>query len=100
MTIDELYREMERATGRRIVRLPITRSLAKLAIEEIPGIYRLLRIPSGAFDYLTQPTQYLTDHTRADLDGTGVECPALPTYLPTLVDFMRRHPEVGSSAMA
>jgi thioester reductase-like protein len=99
LTIDELYREMERATGRRIVRVPITRSLAKLAIEKIPGVYQLLRIPSGAIDYLTQPTRYLTDHARADLGGTGIECPALTSYLPTLIDFMRSHPEVGSAAM-
>jgi thioester reductase-like protein len=100
LTIDELYRELERVTERRIVRFPLTLRLAKLAIEKIPGVYRLLRIPSCAFDHLTHPTRYLTDHTRADLDGTGIECPALPTYLPTLVDFMRRHPEVDSSAMA
>lgn len=99
LTVDELYREMGRAMGRRIMRVPITRWLAKVAIEKIPGVYQLLRIPSGAIDYLTQPTQYLTDHARADLGGTGVTCPALPSYLPTLVDFMRRHPEVGSAAM-
>jgi thioester reductase-like protein len=99
LTVDELYGEMERATGRRIVRVPITRWLAKLAIERTPGAYQLLRIPSGAIDYLAQPTQYLTDNARADLDGTGLACPVLPSYLPTLVDFMRRHPEVSSAPM-
>ena len=86
---------MERATGRRIVRVPITRSLAKLAIEKIPGVYQLLQIPSGTIDYLTQPTQYLTDHARADLGGTGTECPALTCFLPTLIDFMRSPPRGG-----
>jgi thioester reductase-like protein len=99
LTVDELFREMARATGRRVVRVPITRRMAKLAIERVPGVYRLLRIPSDAVDYMTLPTHYLTDHTRADLDGTGVTCPPLPSYLPTLVEFMRRHPDLGAAAM-
>ena len=52
-----------------------------------------------AVDYMTLPTHYLSANTQADLDGTGVSCPPLPSYLPTLVDFMRRHPDVGSAAM-
>jgi len=99
LTVDELYSEIERATGLRIVRVPITRWLAKLAVDMTPGAYQLLRIPSCAVDYLTQPTQYLTDFARADLAGTGAACPALASYLPTLVDFMRRHPDLGSEAI-
>ena len=99
LTVDELYREMGRATGRRVLRVPLTRRLAKLAIEKLPGVYQVMRIPSDAVDYLTLPTHYLSANTQADLDGTGVGCPPLPSYLPTLVDFMRRHPDVGSAAM-
>ncbi|MEZ5141055.1 MAG: SDR family oxidoreductase [Acidimicrobiales bacterium] len=99
LTVDELYREMGRATGRRIIRLPLTRRIAKFAIEKVPGVYGLMRIPSDSVDYLTHPTHYLTTNATADLDGTGVTCPPLPSYLPTLVEFMRRHPEVGAAAM-
>ena len=99
LTVDELYREMGRATGRRILRVPLTRRLAKLAIEKLPGVEQVMRIPSDAVDYLTLPTHYLSANTQADLDGTGVGCPPLPSYLPTLVDFMRRHPDVGAAAM-
>ena len=34
-----------------------------------------------------------------DLAGSGVACPAVPGYLPTLVDFMRTHPDISSAAM-
>jgi thioester reductase-like protein len=98
LTVDELYRAMATATGRRIIRLPLTRRLAKFAVEHVPGVERLMRIPSPSIDYLTHPTHYLTAN-QADLDGSGIVCPRVPTYLPTLVEFMRRHPEVSSSAM-
>ncbi len=99
LTVADLYTEMARATHRTLIRVPITRRLAKLAIDKIPGVYALMRIPSSTVDYLTQPTHYLTQNTTADLDGSGVTCPAVPSYLPTLVDFMRAHPDISSAAM-
>jgi thioester reductase-like protein len=99
LTVDDLYTEMARATRRRVVRIPITRNLAKLAIEHVPGVYRLLRIPASTVDYLTHPTHYLTQQATADLAGSGVVCPSVPDYLPTLVDFMRAHPDISSAAM-
>lgn len=99
LTVDDLYTEMARATKRKVIRIPITRTMAKLAIDKVPGVYKLMRIPSSAVDYLTHPTHYLTLNTSADLDGSGVSCPEVPTYLPTLVDFMRAHPDISSAAM-
>lgn len=99
LTVDELLRAMGEATGRTMVRLPLPRKLAKFAIERIPGVYPLLRIPSVAVDYMTHPTHYLTDNARADLEGTGVSCPGVKSYLPNLVDFMRRNPDISPAAM-
>lgn len=99
LTVDELFTEMGRATGRKIIRVPITRKLAKFAIDKIPGVYELLKIPSSAVDYLTHPTHYLTSHAQTDLDGTGIACPSVPSYLPTLVEYMRAHPDISASAM-
>lgn len=45
------------------------------------------------------PTYYDSANTRADLAGTGIEVPPLRSYLPTLVSFMRVHPELSSDAM-
>jgi thioester reductase-like protein len=98
LTVDELYDEMARATGRRLVRIPLTRRLAKFGVEKVPGVQRVMRIPSDSIDYLTHPTHYLTAN-QADLEGSGIACPPVPSYLPVLVDFMRLHPDVSSAAM-
>jgi thioester reductase-like protein len=98
LTVDELITAMAAAADRRVIRVPVTRRMAKLSVEKIPGVYRVLRIPSAAIDYMTHPTHYLTAN-QADLDGSGIACPRVPEYLPVLVDHMRRHPDVSSSAM-
>lgn len=98
LTVEELILAMADATDRRVIRVPITRRLAKFAVEKVPGVDRVLRIPSAAIDYMTHPTHYLTAN-QVDLDGTGIACPPVPRYLPVLVDHMRRHPDVSSSAM-
>jgi hypothetical protein len=41
----------------------------------------------------------LTDNCRADLAGTDIEPPPFASYVDRLVEFMRCHPEVGSTAM-
>ncbi len=99
LTVDELYTEMAHATHRKVLRIPITRALAKFAIDHVPGVYELMRIPASTVDYLTHPTHYLTTNASTDLDGSGVACPSAPSYLPTLVDFMRTHPDISSAAM-
>jgi thioester reductase-like protein len=98
LTVEELIMAMAAAADRTVIRVPITRRLAKFAVEKIPGVDPVLRIPSAAIDYMTHPTHYLTAN-QADLDGSGITCPSVPSYLPVLVDHMRRHPEVSSSAM-
>jgi hypothetical protein len=98
LTIDELYAAMAVAADRRVIRVPVTRRLAKFAIDKVPGVYDLLRIPSAAVDYMTHPTHYLTTN-QMDLEGSGIACPPVQRYLPVLVDYMRRHPDVSASAM-
>ncbi len=98
LTVAELYAAMAEAVGCRIVPVHIPASVARFAIDRIPGVYKLLRIPASTIDYVTHPTYYLTDN-QADLEGSGVACPPLRTYLPRLVDFMRRNPHISPEAM-
>jgi thioester reductase-like protein len=91
---------MAKATGRTVVRVPLTVGLAKLALDRVPGVSRLMRIPSAAIDYFVQPTRYDVRHASADLEGTGVACPPFPSYLPRLVEFWKAHPEITAGAMA
>jgi thioester reductase-like protein len=100
LTIDEVLSAVAKATGRMVVRVPLPVKVAKAAIDWVPGVYRLMQIPSASIDYFVHPTFYDTANTQADLAGSGLAVPPLRSYLPTLVSFMKGHPELGSEAMA
>lgn len=97
LTVDETIDVIAEAAGRRVIRVPMTTALAKLAIERVPGVYRLMRIPSAAVDYFSHPTHYATTHATLAL---GTTPPPLGKYVHKLVAFFRAHPEIGSAAMA
>jgi thioester reductase-like protein len=99
LTVDGLIDAIAAATGRRVLRVPLPLALAKGAIDRVPGVYRLMQIPSSAIDYFVHPTRYATDHAREDLAGSGLSVPPLPSYLDRLVAFVRDHPEIGAQAM-
>lgn len=99
LTVDEMTGTIARATGRELIKVPLPRKVAKASLTHIPGLYRLMRIPPEAVDYFAHPTHYLTDNCRADLAGTDIEPPPFGSYVDRLVEFMRCHPEVGSTAM-
>ena len=100
LTVDETIEVIAAATGHRVVRVPLPASMAKGAIDRVPGVYRLMRIPSGAVDYFVHPTDYDTTHATRDLDGSGISVPGFADYAKNLVEFVRAHPEIGSKAMA
>jgi len=100
LTVDELIRAIGRATKRHVIRIPALLGPAKFAIDHIPGVYRLMQIPSASIDYFVHPTHYTTDQTQTDLKGSGIAVPRFTSYLPNLVRFVREHPEIGSEAMA
>jgi thioester reductase-like protein len=99
LDVDTLLRRLGEATGRTVLRLPLTLGLAKLALDRIPGVQALMGIPSAAIDYFVLPARFDTRHAQAALAGAGITCPALPDYLPRLVEFCRAHPEIGAEPM-
>ena len=98
-TIDDAITLMGKATGRVIVRVPMPLTVAKSAIEYVPGVYQLLGIPASAVDYFIHPTFYDTTNADRDLAALGIHCPKLADYMPHLVEFMRAHPDIESGAM-
>ncbi|MNX68180.1 hypothetical protein D3C86_993470 [compost metagenome] len=100
MSVDALLRGLERATGRKILRLPLDPTLAKKAIDRVPGLYQLLAIPSAAVDYFAHPTHYDTTQAQAALQGSGLATPPLSSYLARLVRFVQANEAIGSEAMA
>lgn len=99
LTVEELVGAISQVTHQHILRLPLPRELAKAAIDHVPGLYDFMRIPSSALDYFQHPTFYTTEHTRADLTGSGIAVPPLESYLGRMVEFVRQHPEIGAAAM-
>jgi nucleoside-diphosphate-sugar epimerase len=99
LDIDEMLSVLGRATERRLLRVPLPLGVAKAAIDYVPGVYPLMRIPSSAIDYFVHPTDYGTENTVHDLAGTGIAVPPFATYADRLAGFVRRHPEIGYAAM-
>jgi thioester reductase-like protein len=99
LTVDETIDVLAQAGGRRVLRVPLTKGMAKGSLQYVPGVYRLLRIPPAAVDYFVHPTLYDTTHATTDLAGSGIAAPRLRDYMPKLVEFWRAHREIGSAAM-
>ncbi len=99
LTVGELLEEMGRATKRRIVKIPLPLAAAKAALDYVPGVHWVMKIPSDVVDYFVHPTYYTTSNVSTDLDGSGIRVPPFTSYAQKLVDYVREHPEVGSEAM-
>jgi nucleoside-diphosphate-sugar epimerase len=99
LTVDETIDTIAEATGRTVIRVPLTKGIAKGALQYVPGVYRLMRILPPAVDYFAHPTTYDTTNATRDLAAAGIIAPRLRDYAPRLVAFARAHPEIGSAAM-
>lgn len=99
LTVDELLEEMLVATGRRGVRVRLPHRLTTWALDHVEAIERFVGIPAAAVDYFVHPTHYDTTNAQRDLEGTGVRCPPVADYLPTLVRFLREHRDAHLGVM-
>ena len=99
LTVAALIDAVARETGRKVIPLPLPRFAAKAALDYVPGVYRLMQIPSAAIDYFVHPTHYTSVNTVRDLASTGIAVPRVESYLGRLVDYVRSHPDVSSAAM-
>jgi hypothetical protein len=97
LNVAELIDVMCQVTERRGLRVPLPRRLTQLALERVGPLQRFVGIPAAAVPYFAHPTHYDTTNAGRELAGSGIECPAVPTYLAKLVDFLRDHrdAEVG-----
>ncbi len=100
LTVDEMIRELSRATRRKVIRVPLPLPTAKFMLRRVPGVERLMGIPADALDYFAHPARYGTEHAQAALAGSGIRCPNFREYVDTLVRFVTAHPEIGAAAMA
>jgi thioester reductase-like protein len=98
-TIADLLQLVERATRKRLLRVPFSLNLLSAALERLPPLERWMEIEPQAFPYFSHPTRYASENTRRDLAGSGIACPPLASYIDQLVAYIRQHPNVPSSPM-
>jgi thioester reductase-like protein len=91
LTVSELLDEMCRATERRGVRVRLPHRPTAWALRTIEPLARWVGIPGSAVEYFVHPTHYDTTETDRLLALSGVACPPVADYLPTLVRFMSAH---------
>jgi thioester reductase-like protein len=98
-TIRELIELFSRTTGRRLIEIPLTRKVAKGALQHVPGLTGLMGIPPAAVDYFTHPTHYTTDEASRLLAEEGIELPDREAWFVAMTGFVRDNPDVSSDAM-
>jgi thioester reductase-like protein len=67
----------------------LTRNLAALLLHA-PGLERINQVPRGFMELLATDVTYDARNTRELLAGTGIECPAVSSYIKTMVTRVRR----------
>lgn len=92
--IDEFCRLLDKEPHWVRVPLRLTRTVLGL-----PGMERLFGFPEEAMAYMAHPTVYDTTNATRDLAGVGIACPRFIDYAPTMMDFVKAHPEISSEAM-
>jgi thioester reductase-like protein len=99
LTIAQVTQVLAAACERKLIEIPVPRSIAKFAVGKIPGVEGWVGIPRNALDYFVHPTAYATEETQLALKDSGIVCPSFRDYAKTLVDFMKNHPQIRSRAM-
>jgi len=87
MSARKVYEYVARRAGKRAprARLPAKASVALL---RLPILEKLARPQRVAIEHLNQIVIYNCRNTLEQLDGTGIRCPPLSTYLDKLLDAM------------
>ncbi len=99
LTVDETIDAIAEALNKRVIRIPMPRSVAKTMLDHVPGVYRVMQIPSAAVDYFVHPTTYDTTNTQRALAPAKITVPRFRDYLPNLIAFVRAHPEIKAAGM-
>lgn len=91
--VREIWRLMLEMTGHRSPGLTVPLSLVKWFMQP-SSVGRYLRIPIQALDYFEHYADFDCSNAVSALTGTGISCPRLQDYLPTLLKFASEHPRL------
>lgn len=70
------------------------------AIMKLPILEKVLRNPRQFLDEVNQLTIYNSIHTMEALADTGIHCPPLPSYVNTLIEYLRKNDGMISEAQS
>jgi nucleoside-diphosphate-sugar epimerase len=97
MTTQAILELFSDLLGKRVGYVPVPPGMARALMST--GVGRYLGISPELIDYFDHPSRYDNSHTQAALEGTGIACPHLSEYAPKMVEYMRRHADIRSTAM-
>ena len=91
-TVKEVMEEMFRLLGfaKPLFSVPSAAVAGALQFDALRG---LIKIPKESVIYFNHDVQFDTANQRRVLSGSNVACPDLFDYLPTLVDYVKAHPD-------
>jgi thioester reductase-like protein len=99
LTVDQMLTVIGQVTGRRLVRLPLPKTVAKGSLQYLSPVQQLMKIEPEAVEYFLQPTRYTSHNTQRDLADSGISCPPFTDYAQRLIDFMKANPTPSSGIM-
>jgi len=97
LTTQEIMELFVDLLDKKVAYVPVPPAVARAAMNT--GVGKYLGISPELLDYFDHPAHYDSMNTQAALEGTGIECPALPSYAPQMVAYMKAHAETRSEAM-
>jgi thioester reductase-like protein len=83
-----VYEQIAQRAGKKLPRLSLGYKLTD-ALLKLPGLERLTREQRAAIAYVNHLAFYSSRHTLEILDGTGIRCPPIESYLDNLIEFVR-----------
>jgi nucleoside-diphosphate-sugar epimerase len=88
MSVARVYELIAERAHRRIPRLNFPARAAE-AVLRLPLLERVTRPQRAALGYINQLAWFTSANTLEALEGTGIRCPRLSTYLDTLIAYVR-----------
>lgn len=90
MSARRAYQLIAEAANRRLPRFTLSAKAADVMLR-LPVLEKLARPQRAAINYVNHLAVYNCRNTLELLDGTGIRCPALSTYLDKLVAYVREY---------
>lgn len=88
MSARRVYELIAEKANKRLPKFSLSARAADVMLR-LPGLERLARSQRAAIGYVNHLAIYNCHNTLERLDGTGIRCPPLASYLDQLVDYVR-----------